>query len=101
MTLRNLLSVTLILMTIAASAQQIQQTVRGTIVDQDSQMPLIGATVVVVGSDPLIGTTTDLEGRFRITGVPVGRVTLKVSFMGYEDKTIPNLLLGAAKEEII
>jgi hypothetical protein len=102
MTLRKFLSVaTLILMTIAANAQQIQQTIRGTIVDQDSQMPLIGATVVVVGSNPLIGATTDLEGRFRISGVPVGRVTLKISFIGYEDRTIPNLLLGSAKEEII
>lgn len=102
MILRTLLSVaTLIVITMAASAQQIQQTVRGTIVDQDSQMPLIGATVLVVGSNPPIGTTTDLEGRFRISGVQVGRVTLKISFIGYEDRTIPNLLLGSAKEEII
>jgi hypothetical protein len=102
MTLRILLSiVTLTLTTIAASAQEIQQTIRGTIVDQDSQMPLIGATVVVVGSTPLMGTTTDLEGRFRLTGVPVGRVTLKISFIGYEEKMIPNLLVGSAKEEIV
>lgn len=102
MTLRTLLSIaTLIMMTIAGSAQQIQQTVRGTIIDQDSQIPLIGATVVVVESSPLIGATTDKEGRFRISGVPVGRVTLKISFIGYEDRTIPNLLLGSAKEEII
>src|SRR5688572_23797983 len=103
MSLRTLLSVpTLILiMTIASYAQQIQQTVRGTIIDQDNQMPLIGATVVVVGSNPLIGATTDLQGRFRISGVPVGRVTLKISFIGYEDRTIPNLLIGSAKEEII
>ena len=102
MNLRILLSVvTFILVITTVHAQQIQQTVRGTIVDQDSQMPLIGATVVVVGSTPLIGTTTDLEGRFRISGVPVGRVTLKISFIGYEDRTIPNLLIGSAKEEII
>lgn len=102
MNLRILLSVvTFILVITTSSAQQIQQTIRGTIVDQDSQMPLIGATVVVVGSTPLIGTTTDLEGRFRISGVPVGRVTLKISFIGYEDRTIPNLLIGSAKEEII
>lgn len=102
MRLRTLLSVgTLILMTITINAQQIQQTVRGTIIDQDSQMPLIGATVVVVGSNPLIGATTDLDGRFRISGVPVGRITLKISFIGYDDRTIPSLLLGSAKEEII
>lgn len=102
MNLRTLFSVSsLVLVMITTHAQQIQQTVRGTIVDQDSQMPLTGATVVVAGSTPLIGATTDLEGRFRIPGVPVGRVTLKISFIGYEDRTIPNLLVGSAKEEII
>ena len=102
MNLRILLFVvTFIFVITTSSAQQIQQTIRGTIVDQDSQMPLVGASVVIMGTTPLIGTTTDLEGRFRISGVPVGRVTLKISFIGYEDRTIPNLLVGSAKEEII
>ncbi len=83
------------------SAQQLNQTIRGTVLDQDSRSPLIGATVVVVGSDPLIGSATDLEGSFRLTNVPVGRVTLKVSYLGYEDQMIPNLLIGSAKEAII
>jgi hypothetical protein len=83
------------------SAQQLNQTIRGTVLDQDSRSPLIGATVVVEGSDPLIGSSTDLEGSFRLTNVPVGRVTLKVSYVGYEDLMIPNLLIGSAKEAII
>jgi hypothetical protein len=68
------------------------------VLDQDSRSPLIGATVVVVGSDPIIGSVTDLEGSFRLINVPVGRVTLKVSYVGYEDLVIPNLLIGSAKE---
>lgn len=85
----------------ASMAQQISQTVRGTIVDQDSQMPLVGATVIVSGSNPVIGSVTDVNGNFRLTGVPIGRVTLKVTFMGYEERVIPNLLVGSAKEEIL
>ncbi|MEP2668721.1 MAG: carboxypeptidase-like regulatory domain-containing protein [Cyclobacteriaceae bacterium] len=85
----------------SSNAQQINQTVRGTIIDQDSQMPLIGATVVVVGSDPILGAATDYDGNFRIDQVPIGRVTLKVTSIGYEDKTIPNLLISSAKEEIL
>ena len=84
-----------------SAAQQITQNIRGTIIDQDSQMPLIGASVLVVGSNPLIGTVTDVDGHFRLTGVPIGRATLKVTFMGYEERTIPNLLIGAAKEELL
>jgi hypothetical protein len=86
---------------ITSAGQNIQQTIRGTIVDQDSQIPLIGATIFVVGSNPIIGTVTDIDGNFRLTNVPIGRVTLKVTFMGYEERTIPNLLIGSAKEEIL
>jgi hypothetical protein len=82
-------------------AQQITQTIRGTVYDQDNQMPLIGATVVVSGSDPIIGSVTDIDGNFRLTGVPIGRVTLLIKFVGYEDRTMPNLLINSAKEEIL
>jgi hypothetical protein len=94
-------SLLLIFGSIVSFSQNIQQTIRGTIVDQDSQMPLIGATIFVVGSNPIIGTITDVDGNFRLTSIPVGRVTLKVTFMGYEERTIPNLLLSSAKEEIL
>jgi hypothetical protein len=89
------------LLATSSQAQQITQNIRGKIVDQDSQMPLIGATVLVAGSNPMIGSVTDADGNFRLTGVPIGRVTLKVTFMGYEERTIPNLLIGSAKEEIL
>lgn len=82
-------------------SQQINQTIRGTIVDQDSQMPLIGATVIVMGSDPILGAAADIDGNFRIDNVPIGRVTLQITSVGYEDKTIPNLLINSAKEEIL
>ena len=98
---RTLIVAVALLLTITSSAQQIEQTIRGTLVDQDSQIPLVGATVLVIGSDPLIGTVTDVEGHFRLTGVPIGRVSLKVTYIGYEDRIIPNLLIGAAKEEIL
>jgi hypothetical protein len=90
-----------LLLTTASFAQHITQNIRGTIADQDSQMPLIGATVIVAGSNPMIGSVTDENGNFRLTGVPIGRITLKVTFMGYEERTIPNLLIGSAKEEIL
>lgn len=85
----------------ASLAQEITQTIRGTVLDQDNQMPLIGATILVAGSDPIIGSTTDVNGNFRLTGVPIGRVTLKITFVGYEERIIPNLLIGSAKEEIL
>jgi hypothetical protein len=101
MKLRIILSLVTFVVATHVFGQQITQTIRGTIVDQDSQAPLIGATIVVAGSAPIIGSVTDTEGNFKLTGVPVGRVTLKVTFMGYEERTIPNLLISSAKEEIL
>lgn len=82
-------------------SQTISQMIRGTITDQDSGFPLIGATVVVVGTDPVLGAVTDVDGQFRIGEVPIGRVTLKITYVGYEDNYIRNVLIDAAKEMIL
>ena len=41
-----------------------QATVKGTVVDADSNEPLIGATVTVGGTS--LGTVTDYEGNFTL-----------------------------------
>ncbi len=79
----------------------LSQTIRGTIVDYDTQIPIIGANVVIVDSDPFLGASTDVNGNFKIEKVPVGRNTLNISFLGYESKNLPNVLLGAGKELIL
>ncbi len=43
-----------------------KQTIRGTVVDKYTLMPLIGATVILLGSEPLTGTATDEQGNFRL-----------------------------------
>lgn len=96
-----LLSSVLILVALLGQAQEITQNIKGLILDQDSKSPLIGATVVVVGSDPILGSITDIDGSFKITDVPIGRVNLKVTYIGYEDKIIPNLLINSSKEVIL
>ena len=82
-------------------AQNLNQTVRGTLLDQDTQTPLIGATVVIMGTDPIVGAVTDFDGNFRISDVPVGRISLKISYVGYEDRVMPNLLVTSAKEVVL
>lgn len=77
------------------------QVLRGTVIDEDTRMPLIGATVVVVGSDPLIGASTDQDGDFRITDVPVGRLQLRVTYIGYEPRLLSNIEVNSAKEVVM
>jgi len=77
------------------------QTIRGDVVDRDTRMPLPGASVVVLGTDPLVGTTTDAEGRFVLHQVPLGRQSLQVRFIGFETATLPDVLVGAGKEVVL
>ena len=81
--------------------QEVTQTVRGIIRDQDSRATLIGANVIVLNSDPIIGTSTDINGEFILQNVPAGRISLKITFLGYEEKVIPNLVIGGGKQVVL
>jgi len=90
------------LFTLLLSAAMAQtQTVKGQIKDAQADYPLIGATVVVVDSNPGLGTITDVDGNFRIDNVPVGRQALAVTSIGYKSMTIPNVLVTSGKEVIV
>ncbi|ELR72018.1 TonB-dependent receptor [Fulvivirga imtechensis AK7] len=84
-----------------AFGQKLTQTVRGVITDRDSKSPLIGATVVVQGSDPLIGAITDENGTFRLVYVPLGRISLQLSYVGYEPEIISNVIVNSGKEVVL
>jgi len=82
-------------------SQKLTQTVRGTIVDVDSKLPLIGATLVIPGTNPLIGTSTDVNGVFRFEKIPLGRIALKLSYVGYDPKTISDIVVNSGKEVVL
>ncbi|NJL14362.1 MAG: TonB-dependent receptor [Microscillaceae bacterium] len=95
------LLVFVMLVSFANSLQAQTQTLRGTITDKQSAFPLIGATVRVMDTDPIIGTITDENGRFELKNVPVGRQVLQVQYLGYETLTLPNILVTAGKEVVL
>ena len=74
------------------------QNIRGQIVDKDSKYPIIGATVMVIGSNPIIGTQTDENGYFTLPKVPLGRVSIKISYIGYKDAYANDVLVISGKE---
>jgi hypothetical protein len=77
------------------------QVIKGTIIDQESQVPLPGAVVLVETVNPQIGASTDMNGNFRLANVPIGRHTLRVSFLGYEPYLIKELLVSSGKEIVL
>jgi hypothetical protein len=82
-------------------AQQLFQTIRGKVVDKESKIPLIGVTLVIEASVPPLGTITNVNGEFRFEKLNVGRYNIVVSCLGYESKTIPDIILGAGKEVVL
>jgi len=82
-------------------SQNLTQIVRGTIVDVDSKLPLPGATLVILGTDPLVGTSTDMNGIFRFENIPLGRIAVKISYIGYETKTISDIVVNSGKESVL
>lgn len=82
-------------------SQSLTQTIKGRIVDSQSNAPLIGATVVLAGSDPVLGGITDVEGYFRIQGVPIGRQSIQIAYIGYESRTVPDIMVSSGKEFVM
>lgn len=70
-----------------------RQAVNGVIVDEQGQ-PLSYATVKIKGSNT--GTTTDENGRFRLW-VAAPRVTLEVSYLGYNTQQTTVSMLPTAR----
>ncbi len=86
----------LLLLPLALSAQT--STLRGVVLDKQAETPLIGATVQVLNLESAIGATTGVDGVFVLKNVPVGRQTLRITYLGYEPQTVPNILTTAGKE---
>lgn len=81
---RSILILFCIIMSIGMSAQS-NIDVAGVVLDEQG-VELIGASIQIKGK-PGMGVVTDLDGRFKITGVPAGS-TLVYSMIGYISQDI-------------
>ncbi len=79
-------------------AQNPTQTIRGSVLDQQSDVPLIGVTIELLDALEPTGVVTEPDGSFALEKVPVGRQTLRFSYIGYEGVTIPNIVVTSGKE---
>ncbi len=85
----------------AITEDQPLSSLRGTVTDADSRMPLIGVNIIIAGNDPVLGTITDAKGEFRFGKLHTGRYDLEIRYIGYESKTVSNIVLIAGKESVV
>ncbi len=77
---------------------QYYQTIKGRVVDLNTEAPLAGANVLLLDSAMVTGTITGEDGNFHLSNVPVGRQGIKVSYVGYNTVIIKNLYVLSGKE---
>ncbi len=86
----------------ALMSAQITQTIRGTVLDKESQVELIGVNVVVTtNSGETIGTITDEHGNFRLENVPLGRHRIDFTYLGYHSIAMNDIVVNSSKEVIL
>ncbi|MBN2030495.1 TonB-dependent receptor [bacterium] len=74
-----------------------QQTgsIQGRIVDEKTEKPLSNVNIVL--QKTVLGTSTDRDGFYVIVSVPPGSYSLQISMLGYQTKTIPNIVFRSGE----
>ncbi len=95
---RFVIPILFILIGTGAYSQDLTQTVRGRVIDSQTEAPLVGAVVTIKNSNPLLGDRTDAEGNFKIEKVAAGRQTIEVSHIGYLPYSRENIFVTSNRE---
>lgn len=76
-------------------------TIKGLVFDKQSESPLNGATIELLSTSKAKGVITDFDGRFTLKDVGVGRQAIRISYIGYEPYTVPNIEVTSGKDVFI
>jgi hypothetical protein len=91
----------LILLLNQASAQEKpSQTLRGSTIDKSIKTVLSGTNIELIGGINK-NTISNKEGNFKFDFIPVGRYSIRISFIGYKTITIPNIAIESGKETFL
>lgn len=69
--------------------------INGKVIDQVTNESLPGVNVIVLGTN--FGASTNTNGEFTITGIPVGSYQVRASFIGFNSITKVDVIVNSAK----
>jgi hypothetical protein len=81
---------------------QFTQTVKGRVLDSETQFPLIGARVEIKTADTTKRylTPTNVNGEFALASIPLGKHELKITFTGY-DPSLTTVVVISGRETVL
>lgn len=91
MTVLKFIGLHMAILLLVATTALAEGTIAGKVTDGENGDGLRGASVQVLTTKK--GAYTDTKGTFRIKKVPAGTYTLKFTFVGYDTKTIENVVV--------
>lgn len=90
-----------LLLALNIHAQSFFQNIRGQVIDKVTHQPLIGVQIVILNINPQLGDQTDVQGRFELKNIPLGRYQIQCSYIGYHTATFNDIQLNSGKEVIL
>jgi hypothetical protein len=81
-------------------SQQFTQNIKGIVTDKNSKIPLPGANIILIDTINFKGTATDINGFFKLEGIPLGRQSIRISYLGYREKSA-QVVLTSGKEAML
>ncbi|MCB9258206.1 MAG: TonB-dependent receptor [Ignavibacteriales bacterium] len=94
MRLQKLIFILLIMLSQLIFSQNIGE-ITGKVIDRVTKEGLPGVNVIVEETN--FGSSTDLNGEFKIQNIPVGNYKVRASFIGYDAITKADVIVNSAK----
>ncbi len=67
--------------------------IRGRVLSQDTNEPLIGANVLIIGTN--LGAATGVDGSYIVLNIRPGVYALRFGYVGYQTKIIENVIVNS------
>ncbi|MGK7391521.1 MAG: TonB-dependent receptor [Candidatus Cyclobacteriaceae bacterium M2_1C_046] len=82
------------------AAQSPLAEIKGRATNRYTKKPIADAEIILAGTDPLLGTTTDSLGYFSLKNAPVGRYIIEASHVGFSPEN-QELLLSSGSGNML
>lgn len=72
---------------------------KGVVIDAETQSPVAGASVVIVGTER--GAATNDAGEFKIAGIPVGTYSVRIGSVGFEPAVRTDVIIRSGRVAVL